>query len=727
MLFRLAGVALTALLQVGAAHAALLAGHVRDAVTHEGIGFCEVSIAALNRGVVAHADGEYHVPHLPIGEHLVRFSRIGYRTLERRITVAADDSTLFDVDLAPDDVQIGDVDILANSFDLKSDRTVVTGRNLQEQLATTVAGSLARQSGFGVRSMGPAPARPVSRGLGGPRLTVLEDGQATGDLSASSSDHAVAIDPLLAQSLDIVRGPAAYHYGSSVLGGVVNVERNALLRVEPHRASVQAQLQGEAATAGAGGSLAVSVPIRRLVFHGDGALRRAGDMRSAKGVLANTQSSSGTGSVGLSWIDRWGHAGVAYTLYETDYGLPGGFLGAHPQGVSVYLARQALQSRLAWHVPSGAVRDLEFEYSFTRVHQQEFESSGAVGVEFGLLTDQVRLDAHLHPVLGLHDARISCGGSLRDYETAAFSFTPDSRETEFFTTISASRHEHIGELSAALRSDWAAVSPDARDTSRVIGIINRRDFSGLSGALRIQRPLSKAFAAAFQLSRVYRTPQIEELFSEGPHLAAYSFEVGNPKLAHESGWGLEAQGHWSRGRIQASFAAFANRFEQFIYAVSTGRPSESRNDLEQYQYQSAQAAMFGSELTAQVDLGSGGDLSGQLSYVEGRILGHGHLPAIPPLTASLEYSRDVFDWRLAPRLVGALAQRNLGDFETATGAYLRADFGVSRYWMLPTGLTVLTVRADNLFDTVYLNHLSRVKTVVPEPGRSLTLTISVQF
>jgi len=713
--------------QACVAFGAALEGTVLDINSGEGVSFCEIQIVDLQRGVLAHADGSFHFPRLPAGVHRLSFSRIGYQSAERTVTLHDADTLRIEVRLVADNVQLDAVDITAELPAGTSQSVQISGLALQEQVASTVAESFAKIAGISVRSMGPAPARPVSRGLGGPRLMILEDGQPTGDLSASSSDHAVAIDPLLAQSLELVRGPAAYHYGSSVVGGVVNVERNALMQSEPHRMSLGAQVQGETATKSGASSVVLSLPWRKLTVHADGSHRRSGDLETAKSSLANTQSTRESGSIGASWIDRWGFAGIAVSGFSTAYGLPGGFLGAHPQGVSVDMDRQAIQTRAGWHISQKVLKEIEAEYSFTRVHQQEFESSGALGVEFGLLIDQARIEGKLGSVGSFQDTRISWSGSLRDYETAAFSFTPDSRHVESGIAVSTILPTGAWTLSAAARGDVSSIEPEYVDTSRVIGVIRSRNFVGLSGAVSAERSLDQSSTLSLQFSRSFRAPQIEELFSEGPHLAAYSYEVGNPELGAELGWAAELQINRVSKSGSVSASVFVDRYENYIFPVATGRQSEVRNDLELYRYDAKPASLWGGEANASWDVTEFDRFSLQLSFVRGQILGGENLPSMPPVSATLEYERELFGWKIAPRMVGAAKQSRIGEFESPTAAYLRYDLSVSRYWASKRGLLMLAARIENVLDTEYRNHLSRVRTIVPEAGRGAIVTISVQL
>ena len=86
-----------------------------------------------------------------------------------------------------------------------------------------VAGTIGSEPGLAVSSLGPAPARPVIRGLDGDRVLILQDGQRTGDLSSQSGDHGVVVKPAGAQRIEVVRGPATLLYGANAIGGLVNV------------------------------------------------------------------------------------------------------------------------------------------------------------------------------------------------------------------------------------------------------------------------------------------------------------------------------------------------------------------------------------------------------------------------------------------------------------------------------------------------------------------------
>ena len=145
----------------------------------------------------------------------------------------------------------------------KTTDLVLSEAQLDEKMGITIADTLSDEVGVAQRSMGRAVARPVIRGMGGDRLLILEDGERTGDKSASAADHAVAIDPSTAKNIKVIRGPASLIYGSNTLGGVVDVKRETIPRTLPHHPTVDLKFQGESVNSGITATTGLTVSNRR--------------------------------------------------------------------------------------------------------------------------------------------------------------------------------------------------------------------------------------------------------------------------------------------------------------------------------------------------------------------------------------------------------------------------------------------------------------------------------
>ena len=108
-------------------------------------------------------------------------------------------------------------------FDLLAGTSVLEGATLDANLDGQLGEVLADVPGVTATGFAPGASRPILRGFSGERVKVLVDGIGAIDVSNTSADHAVSIDPLTAESIEVLRGPAVLLYGSQAIGGAVNV------------------------------------------------------------------------------------------------------------------------------------------------------------------------------------------------------------------------------------------------------------------------------------------------------------------------------------------------------------------------------------------------------------------------------------------------------------------------------------------------------------------------
>ena len=197
------------------------------------------SVRLLNQHVAetTHGDGTFLIASLPAGPQRLLVNAIGYRSSLGTVQVVAGDTISIEVVLTEAVLQLEEIVTTGTigartQSEVLSPTSVVSGAALDRQLDGTIAGSLRHEPGVAQSGLSPSTAQPVIRGLSGDRVLVLQDGLRVGDLSSMSADHAVAVDPLTVQRIEVVRGPMSLLYGSSALGGVVNVVRQDGFRID---------------------------------------------------------------------------------------------------------------------------------------------------------------------------------------------------------------------------------------------------------------------------------------------------------------------------------------------------------------------------------------------------------------------------------------------------------------------------------------------------------------
>jgi iron complex outermembrane recepter protein len=732
-------------------------GRVVDAESGEPIPAAIVRLAELHRAEPTHADGRFTIRDLAGGDYTLIVQRIGYRPYTQQVRVPRADSIAVEVRMAAAVVRLAPQVVTGtvgarSGEDVLSPTSVLSEAQLDRRLSATVAGTLEGLPGVATSSIGPATARPVIRGLGGDRILVLEDGQRTGDLSALSGDHAVAVDPLTAQRVEVVRGPMSLLYGSSALGGVVNVVREEVPESVPDHLHGTLTGQGESAIAGvaAGGEIRTAL-ARRVALRAEASGRMTGDTRTPRGDLPNTDARTFGGGVGTAYVGPSGHVGAAYRFYSSGYGIPGGFVGAHPQGVDVEMRRHSVRAE-AEHHPEGAVATGRATLTFSDYEHNEIEKSGRVGTAFVQQLTSAELVVG-HGILGhAHEGALGIRAQYRDILTGGSLRTPSTYD--YNVALYAVEELGHGDLRLQLgaRYDHARYTPRRETVINVGGEPVRaraRSFGSFSGSIGTLYVPTEGLRIGASASRAYRTPDFNELYSNGPHLAANAYEVGDPELKQETGLGADLFARLTRERFHLEVAVFRNWLNDYISPSSRGEAVLSLQGQPVFQFTNEDAVFSGAEGELQLRFAPRLALDATLSHVvawftsdrapvpvftpTGSGVDTAFVPAsrfpslIPPTQGRVElrYERPRLSAAVGSRF--ALRQDRTGDFEEPTDGYALAHASVGYRFLTGNRLHALTLRVDNILDTEYRDHLSRIKAIMPEPGRNIGLLYRLAF
>ena len=703
-----------------------VAGIVRAADSGTPLAGAMVVVVRTGGSAITHGDGAFRIA-VPDGErYRLRIDRLGYAMA----TVEVGQEELATVDLEVAAIPLPDVVVTSVLSPRAANETirpsaVFAQETLQRQPGATVADMVASVPGVDVSSMGPGTSQPVIRGLGGDRIVMLEDGQRVGDVVNSGPDHATALSPSSARRIDVIRGPSAVLYGSNALGGVINVVREEVPRAVPYRATGFTTLQAQTVTRAIGGSsqltvgLTEHVPLRVEVSRHQG-----GDLRTPIGTLAGTQTDTWGVAAGTSWVDDWGYAGGAFRFYTNDYGIPGGFLGGHASAVRTEQERAAGRFRSVIR-PGRGLEAIEIDAGYTWYRHNEMEAAGILGAlyERQIVSGEARArHAGWGPFAsGAVGARVS----WEDFGFGGSLYTPNSRRrTQAVYALEEFQLDPLS-IEAGLRYDRVALEPHREELSD-IGHIRARSFGAVSGSLGALLRVTGQFTVGASVGRAFRTPDVHELYSEGPHLAANSFDVGNPSLETETGLGIDVFGRITRQRLSAEVTWFRNTITGYIFPQATGKLS--RVLLPIYQFVGEDAVLTGFESLLGWSMPAGFKLEAVASYVHGTIRATNEpLPFMPPLQGRLAIGYSPVDWFVEAEARMAGSQERAGRFEEPTDGY--AVLGLSGGVRLTVAgrLHVVTLHVENLGDTEYRRHLSRIKEIMPEAGRGLRATYRVVF
>jgi len=644
-----------------------------------------------------------------------------------------------------------------NRADILSGISVVSGEELVRELRPNIGDTLARQAGVSATSFGPSASRPVLRGFQGDRIRVLTDGIGSFDASATSVDHAVAINPLTAERIEVLRGPTVLLFGSSAIGGVVNVIDARIprrLRNEPIH--VEGLLTYGSAASERSGNAAVEARLGGgFVLHLDGNYSRTSDLRIGGFVLTpelraqaaaspdpdiralaelrdrlpNSASETSELAGGLAWINGQNNVGFSVSRYDNRYGIPIRYSldpAIEAEAPTLDIRQTRVDGRAEIDAGDGFVDLVRFRGGYADYRHFEIEDTGDIATTFLTEGFEGRLEA-------VQSNRNGWGGGFglqyfrRDFSVVGDEkFLPPNRTSQLglFTLQTLDlgavraeagvRYEHTSQRADA---DADLGNPDLS-----------RSFNSISGSIGGSVQVAPGIRIGLNASHAQRAPSSEELFANGPHAGTQAFEIGNPDFAKERSWGLEGTVRATGNGFSLSAAIFHNWFSNYIYQQPTGA---IQDDLPVFQYLQADARYFGVELEGSVRLARIGDttlnLDGVADYVRATVQTAGPAPQIPPLRflAGLEAQSRRVDGRIeVERVTG---QDRVAAFETTTPGYTMVNASLNLHPFGESNGSTITLSANNIFDVTARRHASVLKDYAPLAGRDIRLTARFTF
>jgi len=655
--------------------------------------------------------------------------------------------------------------IQRDRMDVLSGTSVLTGTQLTTALRPTIGETIEHTPGVSATSFGPNASRPILRGLQGERVRVLTDGIGSVDVSNTSVDHAVAINPLLAERIEVLRGPEALLYGSAAIGGVVNVIDKRIPRTVPDNVHVDAiATYGSAANERSGG-IAADAPLGGgFVAHIDGSYLKTGNLRigghalspqaraealasaqlpadpdsevdfaanaAVKDKLPNSQAKTWVVGGGLSYIDGDNHYGISYSHYDSLYGVPIRYAtqpGEEQEAPRLDIVQNRFDARAEISTGGSVLQKIRARLAYARYRHFELEEDGAVGTAFynNGFEGRVELVQADHGVW--HGAT---GGQffVRDFNVVGDEAFLPRNQTQQIGIFTLQQLDYgVVKVEGGLRYEksWLSANPFESQGQFFSG---GRNFDTLSGSLGASYRLNDDWRIGFNAARTARTPAAEELFANGPHAGTEAFEIGSPDFRPERSWGLEAVLHGKGPGFTIHASVYHNWFDNFIYDSPDGTLEDG---LPVFRYAQTKARFYGAELEATADLAQVGDYAIKADvlgdFVHATIVSVGPAPRIPPmrLMGGLTAESAQIDGRVEVEWTDK-AQR-LAAFETPTSGYTLVNASLTFRPFTDRPDTSIVLAAHNIFDVNARRHASYLKDFAPLAGRDFRITTRIGF
>ena len=672
-------------------------------------------------------------------------------------------------------IELTDIPVTANPLGLTSDELVnsvqiFSGTNLQNRKDSSLGSVLDGVPGITNNSWGDSVGQPVIRGMDSNRIKILNNGMEIKDVSNMSGDHAVAIDTITSDQIEIIRGPASIIYGGGSVGGVINIIDHRI-----HSEYIDGVIgKYDQSFGGANNetSSAFSVDYGHndnIIFHLDGYKRDSKNIdipgfsvskrlaesddefardKYGKDTLINSYNHTGGGSFGVSHFFDGGYTGLAYSDHRVDYGNPledGGKIDLNSRKYDYVLEKEDISS---------FVNKMKFKLGYTDYDHQELEPDGAVGLEYidkgtdGKLEFVHTLINNSPGVFGLDFGKSNFSKSQGDPFIAnnqrknfSFYLLEDYFINDHKITIGF-RHDFNRYRSNDFTSDdgctvayTSSSDCDAEggtEESTTFGKTNKT-FNSNNLNIGTTLKLNKQWDMSVNLSHSERAPAHNELYSYGHHHATETIEQGSRDLKKERSNTIDTQFKWSNQKTNFSFSPYYTDFSSYIGLLNSGETQNHLHEGEEesealavYKTSNLPAKFYGFEVQGDISLSNNYGLNIWGDYVKAKNKDGGYLPRIPPVRigTGLSYQRNTFSSSLD--LMHVFNQSNIGPYELKTDDY--TNMKLTMNYQLPMNNNIkLYLKGDNLLDQEKRDHTSFLKDKALMGGRSLMFGVTGDF
>jgi len=600
--------------------------------------------------------------------------------------------------------------------------TVLSGEELINKRSANLGETLAQEPGVSVSSYGSGAGRPVIRGLSGGRVRALQNGVGTLDASSTSPDHAVASEPLLAEQIEVLKGPVTLLYGGGAIGGVINVVDNRIPEKLPENGLEGAvEFRYNSGSDEKAGVVRLDGGLEQWAWHVDGYKRDTKDINLPSSLgesLSNSDISADGATLGMSWIDEeQGFIGVSFGQYNNNYGLPAEENA--DELVRLDVEQQRFDVKGTVFKPFAGIKQIKFRYGRNDYQHVELEG-GEIGTTFTNDADETRFEL-LHTPLDGWQGALGLQVNNRDFSAIGEeAFVPPSTTESIGAFLVEEKSFGDMNVEFGIRSDRQNLNSDS--------LVNSLRDDAFSASISGLWKFHPSYSFSVALARAQRTPNAEELLSNGPHLATQSFELGNIDLNKESANNIDVSLRKHKGDVKFTLNAFYNSFDQFIYEKATG---DMEDELPVFQFIQQDVTFRGVEFELDWVISDSGPgtitLHSQADYVKGELSNGGNLPRISPLRmgAGVIYERSA--WYIDLEAIRYMKQDRTAEFESSTAGYTLVNIDFNYRLSADTNDYTLFMRGTNLLDDEVINHTSFIKDIAPQAGRSLTLGIRLAF
>lgn len=714
-----------------------ISGSIVDAATQTPLPFAEVYAPLLEKGTVADENGEFTLENLPSGKVKLTVKLLGYET--QNFTVDVLKTPTLNIALKPSIFEMNEVVVSTPFQRLQSENVMKIEKKSVAELmksgAPTLIEGLDNISGVTNFSTGLSIGKPVIRGLSGNRVVVYSQGvrmenQQFGD------EHGLGLGDAGFSSVEVIKGPASLLYGSDALGGV--------LYFAPENFAPENSLQSDGSveyhsnTQGVKSNAGVKYSGKVLKYILRGSVASHADYETPDdGRVTNSRFNEQDLKAGLGFNQKNFKTSLRYNFNRLRIGLPEE-IGQQSKSKSIELPFQDIDN----HVLSSQSAlffdnsHLEMNLGYLYNHRKELEDSRTEpALGFQLTTFNYDLKYYL-PKWGKLETIIGVQGMYQDNENfGKEQLVPDAITKDLGVVATGLYTFGVNALQFGVRIDNRNIRAENKGELGEEGFFKGfdRSFTAFNAMLGYKTVFWKNYTLRANIASGSRSPNLAELASNGVHEGTNRFEIGNSDLDKEQNFQFDLSLSFANKHLEFSADGFFNRINDFIFIEPENR---FIGEEQVFNFIQTDAKLYGGEINLHLHPHPLDWLHWESGFemVFGEVINGEDLPLIPAKTltntlrvefSKLEVFQNVFGYFKHQH---TFEQNKISSFETPTNGYNLYSAGLGTDVKVKDLTLQVTVIGTNLFDEIYIPHLSRLKIDnIPNIGRNISLKVGYLF
>ena len=566
-------------------------GIVEDAETRLPVAYAMVEIKALQLATVADSTGQYTLRGLCDGQVIITCSRIGFITEELEISIPCD--SLIRHKITFDPTFFSSVDIESSKYRKEAGTgiSILDKENLLSKKGLSLSDQLENVPGVYGLKTGTGISKPVIHGLHSSRVLIYNNG-IRHEGQQWGSEHAPEIDPNLADQISIAYGAAGLRYGHDVIGGVILVEPADIRRIP----GISAELNTSGTSNGRGGMLSGELQVnfkklKSLGFMLQGTFQQNGNIQTPHQYLDNTGNRGLNYATGINFNKSRFGLHFYYSIYNADIGI---YSGSHTGNLtdlqriiegtnqpsttnfSYHIGRPKQHilhelHKVRFHYVTGINSKLEIlyarQYNLREEYDKHIPRNDSIA---GLNKPELKLEITTHSgdVSWLirkgsrHTLQLGVRGVYQANSYEGRFVIPNYERFSYGAFVLYEWQNKNTKIESCVRYDINDLS-----IYRVINqtITNKKHgTANFSFSSTLDHKINDIVQVGISAGQTWRAMQANELYSNGLHHGAASFEKGDSTLHQEISWNFLGSCRLTTSRIHVEL----NPYFQFIHGFT---------------------------------------------------------------------------------------------------------------------------------------------------------------